>query len=247
MKLIILSIFVISLAIDTRSGVVQDIFGKMKNTTNHIKDDVKGWLSSGKDLVFGEHNHEEAKETEHNPECHHEDGEGIIKGLVRKVHDKVDHVKEKIHNIFAGNTENNIHVESTTTQINVVGASVKVDLPNKKDENNITNGEHPTNPIQNPQKDSVDSDENFNFNIDVRDSFSKTNEAAQNAKKDIDMARDNLQSDVSKVKEELERKTKDIQDRTEEMLNKVSSNIKSSRDTLEKQSNSFTDDLKKQF
>lgn len=250
MRLIILSIIVTSLAIDTKCGVIESVYGKMKNTTNVIKDDIKGWISSGKDLVFGGHNHDEAKKTENAPDCNnHEGDEGVIKGLYRKVHDKIDHVKQKIHNIFTDNTNS---VESTTIQNKDVAASDKVDPQNNKNDknnlNNITNGENPTNPIQNPLKDSlVNSDDDFNFNIDIRDSFSKGNETVQNVKENIDKAVNNLKSSVKDTKQEIDRHVKDIQDKEEELLDKVSSNIKSSTDKLEKQSNSFTDDLKKHF
>lgn len=248
MRLILLSVVILYLTIDTRCGVVVNMFEKMKNTTNDIKHDIKGWISTGKDFVFGDHNHEGAKETENAPDCnnHKENHEGIIKGLIRKVHDKVDHVKENIHNLFTGNAENHNTVESTTKVTKEVGASDKVDFQNNKnDENSLssnTNGVKPTNPIQNPLKDTlVDSDDNFN--IDIRGTFTKGNETVQNVKTNVEETANNVKNTVNNTEEIVVQNVKDFQD-NEEFIAKVPSNIKSK---IDKQGNSFMEDLKKQM
>lgn len=199
MRLIILSVVVLSLAIDARCGVVLDLFGKIKDTTNDIKDDIKGFFSSGKDLVFGDHHHEGLKEPHNPPDCNnHEEkrGEGFVSGLFRKVHDKVDDVKHNVHNMFTGNAKYPNNVETTTKVNKVVGASNKVDFQNNKDnKNTLNNGDKPLNPNQNPINNTVvDSDENFNFDIDVRDSFPKDNETARNIKKNVEETVNNVKN-----------------------------------------------------
>lgn len=240
MKLILLSVVVLSLAIDTRCGVVVNIYEKMKNTTNAIKDDIKGWISSGKDLVFGGHNHEGVKETETAPDCNHEGkNEGIIKGVYRKVHDKVDHLKENIHNLFTGGAEKPNIVESTTLKNKVVGASDKVDFQNNKNDKNNFNKQ--TNTIQNSTQETlIDSDDNFN--IDIRNTFSKANETVQNVKKNGEETVNNFKNTVKNTEQEIVQNANDFEDKEQKLRTEVSSNVKSK---LEKQENSFMDDLKK--
>lgn len=208
MNLLLFSVVILSLSIDTRCGVVVNLFEKMKNTTSDIKDDIKGLISTGKEMVFGGHSHEGA---ENMPDCHNshnfneKKNEGVIAGLFRKVHDKVDNLKQNVHNMFSGNAEHPNIVESTTKVNKIVGASDKVDLQYNKNEK-------PTNPIQNPKNDtSVDSDNNFNFSIDVRDAFSKGNNTVQNVKKNVGDTVNKIKNTVKNTEQEVMRDAKDIQ------------------------------------
>lgn len=99
----------LSVIIKVNSGVIDDVYSKARNTTRAIHEDINGWLSYGKDLVYGERTETKIEKrvdvpnntidtTEHDLNIE----DGVFKEIYNKLHNRVIAVRKRIHDIILG-------------------------------------------------------------------------------------------------------------------------------------------------
>lgn len=102
-KLLITFVILLINILNTNSNIIENVYGKVKNTTGAIKHDIKSWWSYGKGIVFGnEHHSDEPKIDVRNGEEHR----GIMERAYSKIESGIHAVWKGVHHIAIGDDKN---------------------------------------------------------------------------------------------------------------------------------------------
>lgn len=100
MKLSCSIIIILLTIILTECGMIDDAYNKVKNTTTDVKDNVYGWWSFGKEIVFGKEKEViSVNNNNGNSDVIVKHDKGIISSVLEKFENGLLNVRNRIHNI----------------------------------------------------------------------------------------------------------------------------------------------------